>query len=127
MELRGKLALVTGAAGGTGAAMCRRLAAEGMIVALNGRRAEPLEALAAELRTAGEEIGRQLTRLDGRDKGLYDRLTGMQAELAASRAQVLEQFQRLQVTQERLKRRQIEDLEREIREMRIHAFRPVEE
>jgi NAD(P)-dependent dehydrogenase (short-subunit alcohol dehydrogenase family) len=55
VELAGKVALVTGAAGGTGTAVCRRLAAEGMIVALNGRRAEPLEALATELRAAGGE------------------------------------------------------------------------
>jgi hypothetical protein len=40
---------------------------------------------------------------------------------------VAEQFLRLQQTQERIKRRQIEEMEREIREMRIHAFRPVEQ
>lgn len=85
------------------------------------------EALAAELRTADEGVSHQLTMLDGRDRGLYDRLVGLQAELAAHRVQVTEQFQRLHQSQERTKRRQIEEMEREIREMRIHAFRPPEE
>ena len=86
-----------------------------------------LEAAGAELHEAHEDVGRRIAMLDGRDKGLADRLSGLQSELAAYRALVTEQFQRLHQTQERLKRRQIEDLEREIREMRVHAFRPVEE
>jgi 3-oxoacyl-[acyl-carrier protein] reductase len=55
MYIAGKVALVTGAAGGTGSAIARRLAREGMIVALNGRRAAPLEALASELAVSGGE------------------------------------------------------------------------
>jgi chromosome segregation ATPase len=86
-----------------------------------------LEAAALDLREIGDDVRRQLTLLDGRDRGLYDRLAGLQTDLAAYRTVVQEQFKRLQQAQERLKRRQIEDLEREIREMRIHAFRPVEE
>lgn len=42
-------ALITGAAGGIGAATARRLAQDGFGVCLTGRRAEPLEALAKEL------------------------------------------------------------------------------
>lgn len=86
-----------------------------------------VEAAAADLRQIDDDVRRQLTMLDGRDRGLYDRLAGLQTELASYRTVVQEQFKRLHQVQERLKRRQIEDLEREIREMRVHAFRPVDD
>ncbi len=85
------------------------------------------EAIAAELREADDDTARHLATLEGRDKGLADRLAGLQSDLASYRAVVSEQFHRLHQAQERAKRRQIEDLEREIREMRTHAFRPVED
>ena len=48
-RLDGKTALVTGASGGIGAEIARRLHAQGATVALSGTRAAALEALAAEL------------------------------------------------------------------------------
>ena len=48
-RLDGKLALVTGASGGIGAAIARALHAQGAAVALSGTRAEALETLAASL------------------------------------------------------------------------------
>jgi 3-oxoacyl-[acyl-carrier protein] reductase len=48
-RLDDKLALVTGASGGIGAAIARALHAQGAIVALSGTRMDALEALAAEL------------------------------------------------------------------------------
>ena len=48
-DLSGKNALVTGASGGIGAAIARKLHAAGATVGLSGTRLEPLEALAAEL------------------------------------------------------------------------------
>jgi len=48
-DLSGRTAFVTGASGGIGGAIARALAGQGAIVALGGTRAEPLEALAAEL------------------------------------------------------------------------------
>ena len=49
LDLTGRKALVTGATGGLGGAIARRLHAQGATVALSGTRVEVLEALAAEL------------------------------------------------------------------------------
>lgn len=49
LDLTGKKALVTGATGGLGGAIARRLHAQGATVALSGTRVEALEALAREL------------------------------------------------------------------------------
>jgi 3-oxoacyl-[acyl-carrier protein] reductase len=53
-RLDGKVALVTGATGGIGAATARALHAQGAAVAITGRRAAELESLAAEL--GGERV-----------------------------------------------------------------------
>lgn len=52
-DLRGRTALVTGASGGLGAHLARRLAREGMHVALTARREAELSALAQELGALG--------------------------------------------------------------------------
>lgn len=49
VELDGRVAAITGASSGIGATTARRLAAEGMDVALGARRSKELEALAREL------------------------------------------------------------------------------
>jgi short-subunit dehydrogenase len=49
VDLAGSRALITGATGGLGAAIARRLHARGAVVLLSGRRADALERLRAEL------------------------------------------------------------------------------
>ncbi|WP_405817589.1 glucose 1-dehydrogenase [Streptomyces sp. NBC_01390] len=51
--LQGRVAMITGASSGIGAAAARLFAAEGAAVVLTARRAEPLEALAEEIRGLG--------------------------------------------------------------------------
>jgi short-subunit dehydrogenase len=56
MELAGKTALLTGATGGLGRAIAKALADQGAKLTLSGRKAEALEALAAELPGDGHRV-----------------------------------------------------------------------
>src|SRR5947209_7430080 len=74
-DLRGRNALVTGASGGIGKQIARTLAAQGMNVAVSGRREEVLAALVAELQDAGvraEPLSADLFDLEQAD-ALIDR------------------------------------------------------
>ena len=56
LDFAGRIVVVTGAAGGIGTAIARRLAADGARLALLDQRAEPLEAIARALRDDGAEV-----------------------------------------------------------------------
>ena len=53
MTIKGKIALVTGASSGIGAATARKLAAEGVIVGLAARRKDKLDSLVADIESVG--------------------------------------------------------------------------
>jgi short-subunit dehydrogenase len=67
MELRGSSVLLTGATGGIGHAIARRLHAAGASLVLTGRRADVLEPLAAE-------VGGRAVAVDLADRAAVDRL-----------------------------------------------------
>ena len=67
---------------------------------------------------------RSLGLLDGKDRGFNDRLALIQTELASYREQVADQFHRLHIALDRHRRRQIEELERDLRDLKVTAFRP---
>ncbi len=56
MDLAGRTALLTGATGGLGRAIAKALAVRGAKLVLSGRKAEALEALAAELPGEGHKV-----------------------------------------------------------------------
>lgn len=76
--MRGTVVLLTGASGGIGSQVARRLAERGARVALSGRRLEPLEELAREIEAAGGEPPEVLVEDIGQPGGarqLADRAT----------------------------------------------------
>ena len=75
-------------------------------------------------------LGRQeqlASVLDGRTQGYLSRLEALREEIMRHREQFIEHLLRLSTGQERLKRRQIEELEREIKELKQHAIGLAEE
>ena len=73
MKLAGKVAVVTGAASGLGAAIARAYAAEGARIAIADLNAEAAERMAAELRAAGGEamgLGLDVTSEDQVTQGI---------------------------------------------------------
>lgn len=81
--MAGQAILITGGAGGIGSALARRLTARGDQVVLFGRRAEPLETLAAELGDAALSFTGDATRAEDLDQAVdlaltrFGRLNGL--------------------------------------------------
>jgi len=70
MNLEGRSVLLTGATGGIGGVVARALAARGATVILTGRRAEPLEALAADI--GGRAVAADLALPDAPQRLIAD-------------------------------------------------------
>jgi short-subunit dehydrogenase len=81
-ELKGRTALVTGASGGLGTHIAKRLAREGVDVAVSGRREPELQRVAAELRQMG--VRSAAVPADLAEESNIDPLVeGVEAELGA--------------------------------------------
>ncbi len=85
-RLDGKLAVITGASAGIGAACARALAGEGARLVLTARREDRLDALAKELRALGTAV--TVVAGDARDESTAERATAAARE-AAGRIDIL--------------------------------------
>ncbi len=84
-------------------------------------RALRLEEALEELRGRLEQHEQQQGRLSAQQQGLASRLDTFQERVEEERAALVEQIRKLTSSQERTKRRQIQELEREVREMRQYV------
>ena len=84
-------------------------------------RALRLEEELTELRTRTEQQETRQGRLSAQEEGLASRLETLQEQVGEQRRMLVEQIRKLTGTQERTKRRQIQETEREIREMKKYV------
>ena len=84
-------------------------------------RALRLEEELGELHTRLEREEQQQGRLVSQQAGLGSRIDALQEQLSEQGAAIVEQIRRLTTSQERTKRTQIQQLEREVREMRQYV------
>jgi hypothetical protein len=65
--------------------------------------------------------------LEGRHAGLGERVSGIRKDIAEVVDHVRAEFAKYNQMTEKQRRKQIQVLEQELREMKFHAFRPPEE
>lgn len=80
-----------------------------------------------ELQTRLEAVVQAVSVLNSRNQGYSERITLLQTEVEQLRAYVLEQLQKMADLQERLRRRRLEDIDREIKELKRFAIKLAEE
>ena len=80
-----------------------------------------------ELRGRFESLIQALTALDGRTHGHGERLNLVQNDIETVRVQIMEQLQKMADLQERLRRKRLEELDREIKELKRYAIKLAEE
>ena len=74
-----------------------------------------------------EEVRGATTLLDGRHSGLSERVSLIRRDIAKVVDHVREEFVRFGELQEKSRRKQIETLEQELRELKFHGLRPPDE
>lgn len=84
-------------------------------------RALRLEGELGEVRGRLEQHEQQQGRMSAQQQGLASRLDTLQEQAEEQRARLVDQLRKLTAAQERTKRRQIQELERELREMKQYV------
>lgn len=86
-----------------------------------------LEQTDEQTRARVEDLQRAIALIESKDKGVRDRLVDLQEQIGQYHAHISEQFVKTQALLEKQKRRLIDDLERDIRELKVNVYRPNEE
>ncbi|MBI2767128.1 MAG: hypothetical protein HYX53_14615 [Chloroflexi bacterium] len=90
-------------------------------------RLNALEEVADRVTGRVDKVHGEIVLLEGRHQGLGERVAGMRGEIAEVVDHVREEFAKYNALSEKQRRKQIQVLEQELREMKFHAFRPPEE
>lgn len=86
-----------------------------------------VEATSDDFRQRMDDLARAIALIDAKGQSVRERLAEVAEELGSYRSHLSEFFHKSASLEERQRRRRIEDLEREIREVKVHAYRPPEE
>jgi chromosome segregation ATPase len=83
-----------------------------------------LEALVADVEQAMRLAESTVNVIEGRHTGLSERVQNIRTEMGALVDEIGMQFDRYNKLQEKHKQRQVDDLQKELRELKYHAFKP---
>ncbi|MGE5596956.1 MAG: hypothetical protein ACM3S1_13110 [Hyphomicrobiales bacterium] len=90
-------------------------------------RLNALEEVTDRLLSMADKVQGEIVLLEGRHAGLGERVAGIRRDIAEVVDHVREEFAKYNTMIEKQRRKQIQVLEQELREMKFHAFRPPEE
>ncbi len=86
-----------------------------------------LEEFADKVLGKVDKVAGEIALLEGRHSGLGERVAGIRRDIAEVVDHVRDEFAKYNQMMEKQRRKQIQVLEQELREMKFHAFRPPEE
>ncbi len=90
-------------------------------------RLSALEEVSDRALTEIDKFHGEIALVEGRHAGLGERVAGMRRDVAEVVDHVREEFAKYNQLTEKQRRKQIQTLEQELREMKFHSFRPPEE
>lgn len=90
-------------------------------------RLNAIEELADKLLGTVDKLHGEITLLEGRHAGLGERVASIRRDIAEVVDHIREEFAKYNQMTEKQRRKQIQMLEQELRELKFHAFRPPEE
>jgi len=90
-------------------------------------RLNALEGVGDRVLSQIDKVQGEITLLEGRHSGLGERVAAIRRDIAEIVDHVREEFAKYNQLSEKQRRKQIQVLEQELREMKFHAFKPPEE